>query len=96
MTNEIPADAPWMPSIAASGGRQAPRRIRARLATRAKDGGAVIRDRRGQLRDLVLLANPVADQWSAMTTAGIQEVLMSQHWVRFDREKVQWRTSHST
>jgi hypothetical protein len=34
-------------------------------------------DRRGELRDLVLLAYPVDDQWSAMTTAGIQDALIS-------------------
>jgi len=39
----------------------------------------VIGDRCGELRDLVLLAPPVDDQWPAMTTAGIQDALMSWH-----------------
>jgi ribosomal protein S18 acetylase RimI-like enzyme len=34
-----------------------------------------IRDRDGRLRDLVLLAHPVGDQWSAMATAGIEDAL---------------------
>src|SRR3954471_18280463 len=46
-----------------------------RLGRRIEDG--VMGDRRGELRDLVLLAYPVDDQWSAMTTAGIQDALIS-------------------
>ena len=34
-----------------------------------------VRDRDGAVRDLVLLAHPVDDQWSAMATAGIQDAL---------------------
>ena len=34
-----------------------------------------VRDRDGALRDLVLLAHPVADQWSAMETAGIDDAM---------------------
>ena len=34
-----------------------------------------VRDRDGNLRDLVLLSHPVADQWSAMETAGIDDAL---------------------
>jgi len=34
-----------------------------------------VRDRDGDLRDLVLLAHPVADQWSAMETAGIEDAI---------------------
>ena len=34
-----------------------------------------VRDRGGQLRDLVLLAHPVADQWSAMAGAGIDDAV---------------------
>ena len=34
-----------------------------------------VRDRDGELRDLILLAHPVADQWEAMSTAGIEEEL---------------------
>jgi GNAT superfamily N-acetyltransferase len=34
-----------------------------------------VRDRDGELRDLVLLAHPVDDQWSAMSTAGIDDAL---------------------
>jgi L-amino acid N-acyltransferase YncA len=36
-----------------------------------------VRDRGGDLRDLVLLAHPLEEQWSAMTTAGIDDALMS-------------------
>jgi L-amino acid N-acyltransferase YncA len=36
-----------------------------------------VRDRRGELRDLVLLAHPVDDQWSAMATAGIDDAVSS-------------------
>jgi L-amino acid N-acyltransferase YncA len=36
-----------------------------------------VRDRRGELRDLVLLAHPVDDQWSAMATAGIDDAVRS-------------------
>lgn len=36
-----------------------------------------VRDRNGDLRDLVLLAHPVADQWSAMETAGIEDAIGS-------------------
>ena len=36
-----------------------------------------VRDRGGELRDLVLLAHPVDDQWSAMATAGIDDALRS-------------------
>ena len=36
-----------------------------------------VRDRHGDLRDLVLLAHPVADQWSAMETAGIEDAIGS-------------------
>jgi L-amino acid N-acyltransferase YncA len=35
-----------------------------------------VRDRDGQLRDLVLLAHPVDDQWSAMATAGIDDAVI--------------------
>jgi len=34
-----------------------------------------VRDRDGQLRDLVLLSHSVADAWSAMETAGIDDAL---------------------
>jgi L-amino acid N-acyltransferase YncA len=34
-----------------------------------------VRDRDGRLRDLVLLAHPVGDQWSAMATAGIDDAV---------------------
>jgi RimJ/RimL family protein N-acetyltransferase len=34
-----------------------------------------VRDRDGQLRDLILLAHPVDDQWAAMATAGIDDAL---------------------
>jgi RimJ/RimL family protein N-acetyltransferase len=34
-----------------------------------------VRDRDGRLRDLVLLAHPIDDQWSAMATAGIDDAL---------------------
>jgi len=34
-----------------------------------------VRDRDGQLRDLVLLAHPIADHWSAMAGAGIEDAL---------------------
>jgi len=34
-----------------------------------------VRDRDGELRDLVLLAHPVDDHWSAMSTAGIDDAL---------------------
>jgi len=34
-----------------------------------------VRDRHGDLRDLVLLAHPVADTWSAMETAGIDDAV---------------------
>jgi L-amino acid N-acyltransferase YncA len=34
-----------------------------------------VRDRDGQLRDLILLAHPVEDQWAAMSTAGIDDAL---------------------
>ena len=34
-----------------------------------------VRDRDGELRDLVLLAHPVGDQWSAMQTAGIDDAI---------------------
>ena len=34
-----------------------------------------VRDRDGALRDLVLLAHPVEDHWSAMETAGIDDAL---------------------
>ena len=34
-----------------------------------------VRDHQGALRDLVLLAHPVADQWSAMQGAGIEHAL---------------------
>ena len=34
-----------------------------------------VRDRDGELRDLVLLAHPIADQWAAMTSAGIDEAV---------------------
>jgi ribosomal protein S18 acetylase RimI-like enzyme len=34
-----------------------------------------VRDRHGDLRDLVLLAHPVSDQWSAMRTAGIDDAV---------------------
>jgi ribosomal protein S18 acetylase RimI-like enzyme len=33
------------------------------------------RDRHGELRDLILLAHPVSDQWAAMSTAGIDDAL---------------------
>jgi ribosomal protein S18 acetylase RimI-like enzyme len=36
-----------------------------------------VRDRGGELRDLVLLAHPVDDQWSAMATAGIDDAVSS-------------------
>lgn len=36
-----------------------------------------VRDRHGELRDLVLLAHPVADHWSAMGTAGIDDAVGS-------------------
>ena len=34
-----------------------------------------VRDHDGVLRDLVLLSHPVADSWSAMETAGIDDAL---------------------
>ena len=34
-----------------------------------------VRDRHGDLQDLVLLAHPVADHWSAMETAGIDDAV---------------------
>jgi ribosomal protein S18 acetylase RimI-like enzyme len=34
-----------------------------------------VRDRDGVLRDLVLLSHPIADSWSAMQTAGIDDAL---------------------
>jgi GNAT superfamily N-acetyltransferase len=34
-----------------------------------------VRDRDGQLRDLVLLAHPIADQWAAMASAGIDDAM---------------------
>jgi RimJ/RimL family protein N-acetyltransferase len=34
-----------------------------------------VRDRDGELRDLVLLAHPVADQWAAMASAGIDDAV---------------------
>jgi L-amino acid N-acyltransferase YncA len=34
-----------------------------------------VRDRDGQLRDLVLLAHPIDDQWAAMAGAGIDDAL---------------------
>lgn len=34
-----------------------------------------VRDQAGELRDLVLLAHPVDDQWAAMSAAGIDEAL---------------------
>jgi len=34
-----------------------------------------VRDHGGELRDLVLLAHPVDDHWSAMATAGIDDAL---------------------
>jgi ribosomal protein S18 acetylase RimI-like enzyme len=34
-----------------------------------------VRDRDGQLRDLILLSHPIADQWSAMAGAGIEDAL---------------------
>jgi RimJ/RimL family protein N-acetyltransferase len=34
-----------------------------------------VRDRDGELRDLVLLAHPIDDQWSAMSAAGIDDAL---------------------
>jgi hypothetical protein len=34
-----------------------------------------VRDRDGELRDLVLLAHPIADQWAAMSTAGIDDAV---------------------
>lgn len=34
-----------------------------------------VRDQAGDLRDLVLLAHPVDDQWAAMSAAGIDEAL---------------------
>jgi ribosomal protein S18 acetylase RimI-like enzyme len=34
-----------------------------------------VRDRDGALRDLVLLAHPIADHWSAMETAGIDDAM---------------------
>ena len=36
-----------------------------------------VRDRHGDLRDLVLLAHPAADHWSAMETAGIEDAIGS-------------------
>jgi ribosomal protein S18 acetylase RimI-like enzyme len=34
-----------------------------------------VRDRDGQLRDLILLAHPIDDQWAAMASAGIEDAL---------------------
>ena len=34
-----------------------------------------VRDRDGELRDLILLSHSVADAWSAMETAGIDDAL---------------------
>jgi L-amino acid N-acyltransferase YncA len=34
-----------------------------------------VRDRHGELQDLVLLAHPVTDHWSAMETAGIDDAV---------------------
>ena len=34
-----------------------------------------VRDRDGELRDLVLLAHPIADQWAAMASAGIDDAV---------------------
>src|SRR4051812_1406870 len=34
-----------------------------------------VRDRDGQVRDLILLAHPIQDQWAAMATAGIDDAL---------------------
>jgi ribosomal protein S18 acetylase RimI-like enzyme len=34
-----------------------------------------VRDRDGQVRDLILLAHPVEDQWAAMATAGIDDAV---------------------
>jgi RimJ/RimL family protein N-acetyltransferase len=34
-----------------------------------------VRDRGGELRDLVLLAHPIDDQWAAMSSAGIDDAL---------------------
>ena len=34
-----------------------------------------VRDRDGELRDLVLLAHPVDDQWAAMASAGIDDAV---------------------
>jgi L-amino acid N-acyltransferase YncA len=34
-----------------------------------------VRDQAGELRDLVLLAHPVSDQWEAMRAAGIDDAL---------------------
>jgi hypothetical protein len=34
-----------------------------------------VRDRDGQLRDLILLAHPIDDQWAAMAGAGIEDAL---------------------
>ena len=34
-----------------------------------------VRDRDGELRDLVLLAHPVTDQWAAMASAGIDDAV---------------------
>lgn len=34
-----------------------------------------VRDRDGQLRDLVLLSHPIHDQWAAMASAGIDDAL---------------------
>jgi L-amino acid N-acyltransferase YncA len=36
-----------------------------------------VRDRNGEFRDLVLLSHPVADQWSAIETAGIEDAIGS-------------------
>jgi L-amino acid N-acyltransferase YncA len=36
-----------------------------------------VRDRDGQLRDLILLAHPIDDQWAAMASAGIEDALGS-------------------
>jgi hypothetical protein len=36
-----------------------------------------VRGRRGELRDLMLFAHPVADHWSAMETAGIDDAVAS-------------------
>jgi RimJ/RimL family protein N-acetyltransferase len=34
-----------------------------------------VRDRDGELRDLVLLAHPIADHWAAMSSAGIDDAV---------------------